>query len=100
MLSWLKMLLYRLADRLLLLKWYDNKMVKLLGCSSVGASSCSKQQQQKQKNVVDFTFPHFLFKPVNRSFEFRPIGQCNTATWFEGGPLSLKSLLFYFSNSS
>ena len=33
-------MLYRLADRLLLLKCYDIKTVKLPGCSSVGASSC------------------------------------------------------------
>ena len=30
---------YKIADRLLLLKCYDNKMVKLLGCSFIGASS-------------------------------------------------------------
>ena len=34
-------MLLRLADRLLLLKCYDRKMVKLPGCSSIGASPCS-----------------------------------------------------------
>ena len=34
--------LYRLADRLWLLKCYDRKTVKLPGCLSIEASSCSK----------------------------------------------------------
>ena len=39
-------MLYRLADRLLLLKCYDNKMVKLY--SSIGASSCSWPTKKKK----------------------------------------------------
>ena len=39
-----------LADRLLLLKCYDNKMIKLPGCSSIGASSCGWLIKKKKKN--------------------------------------------------
>ena len=48
----LKTILYRLADKVikLLLKCYDFKMVKLPGCSSIGASSCSKPTKKK-KNI-------------------------------------------------
>ena len=41
---------YRLADRLLLLKFYDKKMVKLPGCSSIGASLCSKPTKKNIPN--------------------------------------------------
>ena len=39
-------MLYCLADRLLLLKCYDNKMVKLRGCPS--EAHVAGQQQQKK----------------------------------------------------
>ena len=47
-------MLYRLADRLLLLKCYDNKMVKLPGYSSVGASPCSKPTKKLFLQVESF----------------------------------------------
>ena len=39
--AYIDTMLYRLADGLLLLKCYDNKKVKLPGCSFIGASTCS-----------------------------------------------------------
>ena len=42
-------MLYKLADRLSLLKCYDNKMVKLPGCSSVEGHLHVANQQ---KNLV------------------------------------------------
>ena len=70
---------YRLADRLLLLKCYDSKMVKLPGYSSVGASSCSKPtKKQKTYDLNNEAFvcysshdlnnlkfiPHYLRKKI------------------------------------
>ena len=44
-------MLYRLADRLLLLKCYYNKMVKLPECSSVRASSCGLPKKKKKMKL-------------------------------------------------
>ena len=42
-------MLYRLADRLLLLKYYDNKMVKLPGVPLFWHLHVADQQQQQKK---------------------------------------------------
>ena len=55
-------MLYRLADRLLRLKCYDNKMVELPGCSSVGASSCSWPTTTKK--IVILSSPKIFAYPL------------------------------------
>ena len=54
-------MLYWLAERLLLLKCYDNKMVKLPGCSSVEASSCS----WPTKKIVRYFHQPLIWKALS-----------------------------------
>ena len=51
---------YRLADRLLLLRCNDNKMVKLPGYSSIGASSCSNKKKNRPLFLIALSHELFM----------------------------------------
>ena len=81
-------MLYRLADRLLLLKCYDNKMVKLPGCSSIRGIFMKLTNNNNKKVlpnllILTFQWDHYL-----------PVLNISTSVWVLCTPDASQDILF------